>query len=162
MKYYVRRDASSEIEGPFDLPAIRGWIAGGRFTNDFEAIQDTGRTAEELKACRDWQSLGDVFAQPEARQRGESADAFLGRVRKNSCYRTLRLFIDLTMVAAWGGGAAAIYLNFQTEEQGLRTGTLLIAAALILVASVGLVAIRQSAVLFVDIADILIEQNRRK
>ena len=38
MKYYVRKDASCEIEGPFELEAIRGWIAGGRFAMEHEGV----------------------------------------------------------------------------------------------------------------------------
>jgi hypothetical protein len=43
MKYYVRKDATSEIEGPFELDVIRGSIARGRFTTEYEALEDHGQ-----------------------------------------------------------------------------------------------------------------------
>lgn len=162
MKYYVRKDASSEIEGPFELDAIRGWIARGRFTNDCEAIEERGRTIEEVQRSQRWDRLEVIFADPEPSHAGESPDSFLARVRQNSCYKTLRLFIDLSTIAAWGVSVFVIYMELSKRAQFDQLTRIVLAVVMIALLSIGLVAIRQSALLFADIADILIDQNRRR
>jgi hypothetical protein len=162
MKYYVRKNADSVIEGPFELEAIRGWIAGGRFTNDFEAIEDNGRTLDQLRLSRLWQRLEEVFAEPMPPNAERSPGSFLALVRQNSCYKTLRLFVNLTTVAIWIAVAVTIYLEMTKDPALEGTTRLIMAAGVLFLISLALIAVRQSALLFADIADILIEQNRRR
>lgn len=160
MKYYVRKDASSDIEGPFELEAIRGWVAAGRFTNDFEAIEDIGRTTDQLKRSRRWITLDELFSEPPPSANEQSPKAFLEKVREQSCYRVLRLCIDLAMTAAWI--ATAVFLVVQKPVGEAPIPMLALGAGLLILAALLAVAIRQSAFVLIDMADILIEQNRRK
>lgn len=162
MRYYIRKDAASEIEGPFELEALRGWVAGGRFTNDFEAIEDTGRSTDDIRASRRWQLLEDVFTDPLSKRIEQSPGAFLAGVRQNSCYKALRLFIDLTSGAAWLTIAGLTYLEVGKSSPGDSTVQLVVVLGIFLMASIALIAARQFATLFADIADILIHQNRKK
>jgi hypothetical protein len=157
MKYYVRKDASAEIEGPFELEAIRGWIAGGRFSMEHEGVEDLGRSTDELKRSRMWRSLEEVLAEPAPLRDPQSPSAFLTAVRDQSCYKTLRLCIGLTTFAGWGACAILAWLRFSSSTDGL-----IFSIALIGIMAVGFVALRQSAFVVVDIADVLIEQTRRK
>jgi hypothetical protein len=157
MKYYVRKDAASEIEGPFELEAIRGWIAGERFTMEHEAVEDRGRSTDEIRRSRMWRTLEEIFAEPTALLTEQSPQAFLNSVRDRSCYKTLRLCIDLAVLTAWGTAAVLILLRFSESKNSLAIGVLLALAA-----GVVAVALRQSAFVLVDIADVLIEKNRRK
>jgi hypothetical protein len=157
MKYYVRKDALSEIEGPFELDSIRGWIARGRFTTEHEAVEDRGRSTDEVRRSRMWRTLEEIFAEPQALHVEQSPQHFLDAVRSRSCYKTLRLCVDLAIVAAW---AACALLAFVRSSDS--TNSVMIAVFLAVAAAVASVAVRQSAFVVVDIADILIEQNRRK
>ena len=85
MKYYVRKDASSQIEGPFELEAIRGWIAGGRFAMEHEGVEDLGRSTDELRRSRMWRSLEEVLAEPLPMRSAQSPKDFLDGVRDQSC-----------------------------------------------------------------------------
>ena len=157
MKYYVRRDASSEIEGPFDLEAIRGWIASGRFTMEHEAVEDWGRSTDEIKRSRMWRTLEETFAEPAPMRSAQSPKVFLNAVREQSCYKTLRLCIDLTTLASWGVCTVLLFSRFSSSPDMLVLSIVLAA-----VIAVGFLALRQSAFVVVDIADVLIEQTRRK
>jgi hypothetical protein len=157
MTFYVRKDAFSEIEGPFELEAIRGWIASGRFTVAHEAVEDRGRSTDEVRNSRMWRTLEEIFAEPASMRVEQSPKAFLEAVREQSCYKTLRLCIDLIMLAAWVGCALLALVRFSSSPE-LLVGSII----LVLVIGVGFVALRQSAFVLVDIADVLIEQNRRK
>lgn len=160
MKYYVRKDAASDIEGPFDFEAIRGWVAAGRFTNDFEAIEDIGRSTDQLKRSRRWLSLEELFAEPAPSLNEPSPKAFLEKVREQSCYKVLRLCIDLAMAAAWVAAGFAMYLRRPDGEPNFVV--LSVGLGILLLAAMVAVAIRQSAFVLIDVADILIEQSRRK
>ena len=162
MRYYVRKDESADVEGPFDLDAIRGWVARGRFTPEFEAIEEMGRTADEVRRSQRWNKLEVVFADPAPRVGGQTPESFLARVRENSCYKTLRLFIDLATVAAWAASIFLVYVELSRRAPGDQATQLVVGLVVIALISIGLVAIRQSALLFADIADILIDANRRR
>ena len=71
--------------------------------------------------------------------------------------KTLRVCIDLTMFAGWAASAFFVFTRFSNANEGL-----VLSGVLILVLAVGFVALRQSAFVVVDIADVLIEQSRRK
>jgi hypothetical protein len=160
MKYYVRKDASSDLEGPFDLEAIRGWVAGGRFTTEFEAIEDLGRTTDQLKRSRRWQTLEELFAEPASTNPEQSPKAFLEKVREQSCYKTLRLCVDLVVLAAWIAAALGLFFYSPAVESNL--GLLAMGLGILVLAAIVVVAFRQSAFVLIDVADILIEQNRKK
>ncbi len=160
MKYYVRKDASSDIEGPFDLEAIRGWVAAARFTNDYEAIEDMGRTTDQLKRSRRWVTLDELFSEPPPALNEQSPKAFLEKVREQSCYKVLRLGIDLAMTAAWITMAVFLFAQRPTAEAPIPM--LAVGAGLLILSALVAVALRQSAFVLIDMADILIEQNRRK
>jgi hypothetical protein len=157
MKYYVRQDASSEIEGPFDLEAIRGWIAGGRFTMQHEGVEERGRSTDDVRRSRMWRTLEEIFAEPAELHVEQSPQVFLNAVRERSCYKTLRLCIDLSTFGGWFAGGVYIFQRFASDTQS----AVLCGAALILMA-IACAALRQSAFVLIDIADVLIEQNRRK
>jgi hypothetical protein len=157
MKYYVRKDASSEIEGPFELEAIRGWIANGRFTMEDEAVEDRGRSTDEIRRSRMWRTLEEVFAEPPSERNAQSPKVFLAAVREQSCYKTLRLCIDLTVLASWAACAFFLFTRFSSSPD-----LLVLSIVLMAIGGVGFLALRQSAYVIVDIADVLIEQTRRK
>jgi hypothetical protein len=157
MKYYVRKDAAAEIEGPLDLEAIRGWVAAGRFSNEYEAVEDRGRSTDEVRRSRMWRTLEEIFAEPPEMRHEQSPAAFLDAVRERSCYKTFRLCIDLAIVAGWIAGALGAWIRFSDS-----TNSMILAGILVVLLGIGLSALRQSALVVVDIADVLIEQNRRK
>jgi hypothetical protein len=158
MKYYVRKDASSEIEGPFDLGAIRGWIAGGRFTTEHEALEDRDQDSAQLEAASGWTTLQEIFAGPAATQPDEKPRAFLRKVREQSCYKGLRFFVNLLALAGWAGCLWWVTILRASPVRELFVNEFILGG----LALVSVAVVRLMAVLLIDIGDILIERNRRK
>jgi len=112
----------------------------------------------------------------ESRIVREQPDTYLERVRSQTCYRTLRGFINVLAGLAIASGFASLVLVVlvlilqangppQSEEPVRRTYSdfyLLTAAASGLFTIVVSIAFRQASSVFVDIADMLIDRNRRE
>jgi hypothetical protein len=156
MKYYVRKDATSEIEGPFKLDVIRGWIAGGRFSMDYEALEDHGQSLDQMTQSEDWMLLDKIFAAPAGFE--QSPKEFLRAVRKRSCYRGLRFCVDVLAIAGWAG---CIWWTFLFHYIPVREVPVdqLIGVGLV---AIGVAVSRFALRLLADIGDLLIEQNRRR
>jgi hypothetical protein len=158
MKYYVRKDASAEIQGPVDLEVIRGSIARGRFTTEYEALEDRGQSLSQLKNSEKWMLLDEVFALGPTASFEQSPKEFLKAVRKRSCYKGLRFCVDVMAIAGWAGCIEWTFLFHSIPVREIPVNQLI---------GVGLVAIgvaffRVALRLLADIGDILIEENRRK
>ena len=104
-----------------------------------------------------WRTLEEIFDEPAELRIEQSPSAFLDSVRERSCYKTFRLCIDLAVVAGWIGGSLAAWLRFSDS-----TNSMILAGVLMVLLAIALSGLRQSALVVVDIADVLIEQNRRK
>ena len=149
MNYYVRKDGSSKIEGPFDLESIRGYIALGRFTGDYEGAENEHGP---------WSTLEEIFAMPVPRHFEQFPASFLEAVREQSCFKGLRLCADALAVVAVGGPLVYLF-----SARALLSGPA--ASGLILWVLVSVIAgllSRFLATAIADIADILIEKSRRK
>lgn len=90
----------------------------------------------------------------------------LRNVRQQTCYKTLRGLIDLLQAglivsAALTLVAGAIGMFFAEEPPGLRVLTLIIAICICFVMVVLSIAVKQAALLLVDIADCQIQQVGR-
>ncbi len=92
----------------------------------------------------------------------QSPGAFLEAIRKRSVYEGLRITIELSTVLSIMGVVITVGAFF---IMGLTSGNGLIALLGAVVGVLGIflvVASRQASLLLVDIADTLIEQNRKK
>jgi hypothetical protein len=158
MKYYVRKDASSEIEGPFDLLVIRGWIAGGRFSTEYEALEDHGQSLDQMKDSEKWTLLDEVFALGTAATFEQSPKEFLKAVRKRSCYKGLRFCIDVVAIAGWAGCIWWTFLFHSIPVREIPVNQL-IGVGLV---AIGVAVFRVALRLLADIGDVLIDENRRK
>jgi hypothetical protein len=171
MKYILRRPNGDEITATRDNLAIR---------LDNGAVQPDWLVRAEDSP--DWISLGDLLASTapepepaavETSQNGEhlssdtvsqeqSPQTFLQSVRGRTCYSTLRSMIDLLAVLSIVG--IVILAGFYIFS-GVQDDSTLMVVAGIVVGLLGcflVIASKQASLLLVDIADTLIEQNRKK
>ena len=127
-------------------------------------VDDEVATAQQ----HDWDS------DPEKNHRHGYAPLFpIGQRRQAGCRRCgcagvlpvvpnnrqagLMFHEESAVLTGWATGAVLLLLHFSETTNALAVGVVLALAAAVIA-----VALRQSAFVLVDIADVLIEQNRRK
>lgn len=104
----------------------------------------------------------------------EEPSAYVRRVRSQSAYRFLRFYVDLTAAIVMGSGLASVLLGLLPLlrwKPGVRAIVLwgfelpvVASPSLIIAGLAGIVAgiaARQAGLVLIDIADILIDRNRR-
>jgi hypothetical protein len=169
MKYKLRRPNGDEIIATRDNLAIR--LENGAVKPDWFVRREDSP---------DWITLADLLAStgpesvlPEASQSGEqlssaaSAQAqlpqvFLESVRKQTCYSTLRGMIDILAMLSIVGIIILAGFYIYSGVQNDSTFTVVVGIVGGLLGCFLVIASKQASLLLVDIADTLIEQNRKK
>ena len=169
MKYILRRPNGDEITATRDNLAIRldngavmpDWLVRAEDSPDWITLGDLlASTAPETAAAETSQS-GEHLSSVAASQE-QSPQIFLQSVRGRTCYSTLRSMIDILAVLSIVG--IVILAGFYIFS-GVQDDSTLMVVAGIVVGLLGcflVIASKQASLLLVDIADTLIEQNRKK
>ena len=165
LTYEWVKNASSKIEGPFDVAAIRGWIAGGRFTMEYQALEDHAQSADQMKNSTAWMSLEEIFSLPPSVPAVIQLPpkGLLEALREQSRYKALRLGADILATAGWAGCIGSIFwwhsLGIpQVAGLGFLLGQVLYAG----LGAVVVAVLRLMLVLLADIGDYLFEQYRKR
>lgn len=139
-----------ELEDSFDSCWSCGTVRGGARATDAAVLQKHEReaAAPEAAACHDEQTPKD----------------FLQAVRAQTCYQALRGLIDVCSVFAVLITiiAGISFLGSGMSDSDGSIAVSLVGAAITAICCVLIVAARQSSLLLIDIADTLIEQNRKR
>lgn len=186
-KFWLKDLGSTEFIGPFSIDEIRALIQKGTIGWNYQALEASGQSFRTLKASTDWVALSSVcppesVPNPRAQDQDtplppgislpqgqdilthqeQSPGAFLEAIRKRSVYSDLRNTIEVFTVLSIMGvvitGMAFFIMGLKAEN-----GLLALLGAVVGVLGIFLVlASRQASLLLIDIADTLIEQNRKK
>jgi len=164
---------STEFIGPLSIDEIRALIQNRPLGCNYHALEASGQSFRTLKASTDWVALSSVrppksVTTPQAQgqdiltHQEQSPGAFLEAIRKRSCYSELRNTIEVFTVLSLSGvvitGGAFFIMGLKAEN-----GLLALLGAVVGVLGFFLIfASRQASLLLIDIADTLIEQNRKK
>jgi hypothetical protein len=174
MKYILRRPNGDEITATRDNLAIRldngavmpDWLVRAEDSPDWITLGDLlastapDSTAPETAAEETSQS-GEHLSYVAASQE-QSPQIFLQSVRCRTCYSTLRSMIDI--LAALSIIGIVILAGFYIFSGAQDDSTLMVVAGIVvgLLGCFLVIASKQASLLLVDIADTLIEQNRKK
>ena len=171
MKFWLRKPGTLDFTGPLTPDEIRTQIQSGSITWDFEALEATGQSHGALRFSTDWVALSSVCppenvpappAHASTAEQEQSPSAFLQAVRRRSCYGALRGMIELLAIFSI---CAIVILVFTYVIVGLKHPSgppVIIGLAGGVLGCIFVIASRQASLLLVDIADTLIEQNRKK
>ena len=171
MKFWLRKPGALDFSGPHTPDDIRAQIQSGSINWDFEALEATGQSHGALRCSTDWVALssvcpsGDALAsqsQAYTAEQEQSPSAFLQAVRRRSCYGALRAMIELLATFSI---CAIVVLVFTYVIVGLKhPGVPPVVIQLVggVLGCILVIASRQASLLLVDIADTLIEQNRKQ
>ena len=171
MKFWLRKPGTLDFIGPLTPDDIRAQILSGSITWDFEALEATGQSHGALKFSTDWVALSSVCPPEDAptspsqaytAEQEQSPSAFLQAVRRRSCYGALRAMIELLATFSI---CAIVVLVFTYVIVGLKHQSgppVVIGLVGGVLGCILVIASRQASLLLVDIADTLIEQNRKK
>ena len=171
MKYWLRKPGTSDFTNPLTLDEIGAQIESGTLSWDSEALEAEGQSFGKLKRSTDWVPLSSLFS-PEgapvpaaydaATQQEQSPMKFLQGVRRRTCYSALREMIGV--FAALSIVAIVVLAGFAVVA-GLGSESALPVVIGVVAGLLGcflVIAGKQSSLLLVDIADTLIEQNRKR
>jgi len=163
-KYYYIGD-NQQTRGPVDA-------------SDIQALGEQMKArGETLSYCKEgslrWTAYEETFIEEirlsAGRQMEEDPKEFLQRVRRQTCYATLRALLNLVMVLAivliviWAFIALAIGTSGGFRGLGgFGALSMIVALAWATVAIVTAIISRCLLTMLIDMADTLIEQNRRK
>ena len=186
-KFWLKRPDSTIFTFTFSIDEIRALIPKGTISWDYQAIEANGQGFQTLKASTDWVALSSVCSPesvttPQAQgqdtpfppgislpqgqdtltHQEQSPGAFLEAIRNRSCYSELRntieVFTVLSIIGVVITGGAFFIMGLKAEN-----GLLALLGVVVGVLGIFLVlASRQASLLLIDIADTLIEQNRKK
>ena len=164
---------STEFIGPLSIDEIRALIQNRPLGCNYHALEASGQSFRTLKASTDWVALSSVrppksVTTPQAQgqdiltHQEQSPGAFLEAIRKRSAYSWLRDTIGLFISFSLFG----VVINVTVfSSMALKDGNGLLALLGVVVGVLGIVLVlasRQASLLLIDIADTLIEQNRKK
>ena len=164
-EYFIRMGKS--IAGPAKREKIEALWNAGKLLETAEVSQDKihwetvmefleGKLADSVDIQQE-DGEPDILTHQE-----QSPGAFLEAIRKRSVYEDLRITIFVSTVVSIMGVVITVAAFF---IMGLTSGNGLLALLGVVVGVLGIflvVASRQASLLLVDIADTLIEQNRKK
>jgi hypothetical protein len=130
---------------------------------EFDAFEIPNQESAECPACHNITSIKkrptpqpkQVYTAPNpVRER-------LLQIRKNSCYRALRGLISIVSAIFSGGaifsGMIGVWIGIAQRNESCIVGSAVASVAMIFV----VIALRQSALLMVDIADTLLIENSK-
>ena len=172
-KFCLKDLGATEFIGPFSIDEIRALIQKGTIGWNYQALEASGQSFRTLNASTNWVALSSVcppesLTTPQAQgqdiltHQEQSPGAFLEAIRKRSCYSELRTTIEVFTVISIMGvvitGMAFFIMGLKAEN-----GLLPLLGVVVGVLGIFLVvASKEASLLLVDIADTLIEQNRKK
>jgi uncharacterized Zn finger protein (UPF0148 family) len=142
-------------------------VSQAKKEQEIAKMQEAKLAREMALAQREMEQVTAPVQVPVAEQGAgavakESAIAFLNMVRGRTCYSILRMLIDVNSYLLGFGivmSAAVGFIMGSTQQNGLLTLLSLISGG---VGVITVIALNQAAMLLIDIADTLIEQNRNK
>ncbi|HTN76074.1 MAG TPA: hypothetical protein VL096_12535 [Pirellulaceae bacterium] len=164
MKYWLRHPGATDFVYPLTLAEIRARIESGDLYLDCEALKATGQSLDEVRRSMGWVMLSAVL-EPESvitPDVGQSPAAFRAMIRRQSCYGNLR---ELIAVCTGFSLLVNVVLAGICIMGGIRGGDGPLSIFSLLAGIFGCfltILLYQVALMMVDIADTLIEQNRRK
>ena len=162
--YYVKKPGKLLWGDCYRVNQLRAAVAAGKIHRDWLASTDGNSITIT--------TVGDVLDQAPIDPDPPSTDveindtpsrsAFLQSVRQNTCYQTLRLTIAWCAIISMliNFGVAGFYFFHTLKYEGLMS--FVIALAIAGIGYLFIIAAKQAALLLVDIADTLIDQNYRK
>ena len=175
MNYYITTH-DNEISGPHDLNALKNLLASGNITQEtpvcVEGTEEWKSLSEILRRfqviqrfqAKQQQEMRQPHAAPQPQQRARillTEEQHLADIRSRSCYKALRLVINVSAGVIFAAIIAFILYVATRETERLQPKLIGIGYALVLL--IVTIAGRQSALLLVDIADtLLFEHNRNR
>ena len=175
--YFVKRHDNSRYEGMFSQTELIRELKAGNLKPEWLAAENPeGVSYNQFIKIGEgqWSSLSDFSAASSTPEESlasgittsttseQSPEAFLGAVRARSCYSTLRsmisVFSKLSIIGILALAGFYVVLGSQTGN----ALPLIVGAVIGILGCFLVIASKQASLLLVDIADTLIEQNRRK
>jgi hypothetical protein len=185
MKFWLKKLGSDKFIGPMTYEDIQEQIQKGRAYLEDEVLEATGQSLGELKRSTGWVTISTIRPQENtslsqaqkidsglpnidrtpqqiSSAQEQSPSNFLETVRNQTCYAALREMIGLFTSLSIIGIITLAGFYFIIGLQNQSTLHVIIGAVMGLLGICLVIASKQAALLLVDIADTLIEQNRKK
>ena len=175
MNYFITTH-DNEISGPHNLGALKNLLVSGAITQvtpvceegteEWKSLSEILRRFQAIQRfqAKQQQEMRQPHAAPQPQQRARiflTEEQHLADIRSRSCYKALRLVINVSAGVIFAAIIAFILYVATRETERFQPKLIGIGYALVLL--IVTIAGRQSALLFVDIADtLLFEHNRNR
>ncbi len=178
MKYWLKKPGHKDFIGPLSMDEINVEISRGFLDGDCEMLEAVGQSLGTLKKTTGWTAIGSIKPVTAATEMVMSAEinqhrkdeskgdeapnSYLEKVRGKTCYAALR-----DMIGVFTGAAVVLFLllavfAIATGSQKGDGTTIITGIAIGAIGCFFAIASKQASVLLIDIADVLIDQNRRR